>query len=146
MEILKKGFTINYDIQEMGLIKVGGSGELDNGFKYSASVKIRVSNLFQEEDEELGLVDKEELLEFKIVCDSNVQAGEINKLFRNLKQHGVIVHFDGGLPKKYANSEYSQVTVLNSATDLMKKYHDLMKIEKEIEKDLNKDTKTSPKP
>jgi len=127
MEILKKGFTINYDVQEMGLIKVGGSGELENGFKYPASVKVRCSNLFQEEDEELGLVDKEDLIEFKIVCESNIQAGEINKLFRTLKTNGVIVSFDGGLPKKYANSEYSQVTVLSSAIDLMKKYHDLMK-------------------
>lgn len=127
MEILKKGFTINYDIQEMGLIKVGGSGEMDNGFKYPASVKIRCSNLFQEEDEELGLIDKEDLIEFKIICDSNAQAGEINKLFRSLKANGVIVQFDGSIPKKYQNSEYSQVTVLSSSTQLMQKYHDLMK-------------------
>ena len=135
MEILKKGFTINYDVQEMGLIKVGGSGEMDNGFKYSASVKIRASNLFQELDEELGLVDKEELIEFKIVCDSNAEASEINKLFRALKQNGVVVQFDGGLPRKYQNSEYAQVNVLQNATTLIKKYHDLMKIEnKELKK------------
>lgn len=145
MEILKKGFTINYDVQQMELIKVGGSGQLENGFKYSATVKIRVSNLFQDEDEELGLVDKEELIEFKIICDSNVQAGEMNKLFRNLKANGVVVHFDGGLPKKYPNSEYAQVTVLNTATSLMQKYHDLMKIENETEKNINKDIKTPPK-
>lgn len=127
MEILRKGFTINYDVQEMGLIKVGGSGELESGFKYPASVKIRCSNLFQDEDEELGLVDKEDLIEFKIVCESNVQAGEINTLFRNLKANGVIVTFDGSLPKKYSNSEYSQVTVLQTATQLMQKYHSVMK-------------------
>jgi len=141
MEILKKGFTINYDVQEMGLIKVGGSGELENGFKYPASVKVRCSNLFQEEDEELGLVDKEDLIEFKIVCESNVQAGEINKLFRTLKTNGVIVSFDGGLPKKYANSEYSQVTVLSSAIDLMKKYHDLMKPKNETNLEIKKENK-----
>ena len=119
----------------MGLIKVGGSGEMDNGFKYSASVKIRASNLFQELDEELGLVDKEELIEFKIVCDSNAEASEINKLFRALKQNGVVVQFDGGLPRKYQNSEYAQVNVLQNATTLIKKYHDLMKIEnKELKK------------
>jgi predicted transcriptional regulator len=129
MEITKKGFTINYDIQEMGLIKPGGSGTMENGFNYPASVKIKSSNIIQDEDEELGLVDKEELIEFKIVCESNVQANEINKMFRTLKQNGVVVHFDGSLPKKYQNSEYLQVTVLNTAQQLMEKYHKDMKQE-----------------
>lgn len=129
MEILKKGFTVNYDVQEMGLIKPGGSGVMENGRPYTASVKIKTSNIIQDEDEELGLVDKEELIEFKVVCESNAEATEMNKLFRTLKENGVVVHFDGALPKKYQNSEYLQVTVLNTATSLMQKYHDLMKIE-----------------
>ena len=67
-------------------------------------------------------------------------------MFRILKANGVVVSFDGALPKYSDKSEYLQVTVLSSGTDLMKKYHDLMNVNKEIEKDLNKDTKTSPKP
>jgi hypothetical protein len=146
MEILKRGFIVKYDVLEMGLIKPGGSGVIEStGYAYKASLKIKTSNIIQEENEELGLVDKEELIEFKIPCESNVEATELNKMFRILKANGVVVSFDGALPKYSDKSEYLQVTVLSSGTDLMKKYHDLMNVNKEIEKDLNKDTKTQSK-
>ncbi len=142
MTILKRGFTVNYDLQEMGLIKPGGHGVIEStGYVYKASLKIKTSNIIQEENEELGLVDKEELIEFKIPCETNVEATELNKMFRVLKANGVVVSFDGSLPKYSDKSEYLQVTVLSSATDLMKKYHDLMK----VENTLNKDIKSTPK-
>ena len=80
MTILKRGFTVNYDLQEMGLIKPGGHGVIEStGYAYKASLKIKTSNIIQEENEELGLVDKEELIEFKIPCESNVEATELIK-------------------------------------------------------------------
>lgn len=146
MEILKRGFIVKYDVLEMGLIKPGGQGVIEStGYAYKASLKIKTSNIIQEENEELGLVDKEELIEFKIPCESNVEATELNKMFRVLKANGVVVSFDGALPKYSDKSEYLQVTVLSSGTDLMKKYHDLMNVNKEKEIDLNKDTKTPAK-
>lgn len=122
MEIVEKGFVVNYEIQKMGLIKVGGSGEYQ-GRAYSASLKIRCSNLTRENDNELGEIDKEELVEFKIPCDSNTEAGELNKLFRSLKLSGVIINFNGVLPMKNDNSEFLKVTVLDSPKNLMQKYH-----------------------
>ena len=127
MEFIKKGFTLNYELAEMSTVTPGGAGTMDNGQPYPASLKIRTSNIIQDEDEELGLVDREELLLFKIPCESNVQAAELNKLFRALKNNGLVVNLDAGLPRKYQNSDYLQVTVINSPIDLMKKYHDVMK-------------------
>lgn len=146
MEFLKKGFTVNYDVLELGLIKPGGHGEY-NGNPYKASLKIKTQNVIQKEHEEMGLVDTEELLEFVIRCETNLESSELGKMFRVLKQNGVVVHLNGSLPKYSDNSEYLKVDVVDSPTDLMKKYHDLMNVnkEKEIEKDLNKDTKTPPK-
>jgi len=126
MEILKQGFTLNYDIQEMGLIKAGGKGDY-NGTPYPAKLIIKTSNIIQIENEELGLQDNEELLEFRIICESNVQASELGKMFRQLKNNGVVVHLDGGLPKYQNDSEYLRVIVTNTPEQLMKKYHDSLK-------------------
>jgi hypothetical protein len=126
MEYVKRGFLVNYDVLELGLIKPGGHGEY-NGTPYKASLKIKVQNIIQKEHEEMGLIDSEELLEFVIRCDTNIESTELGKMFRILKENGVVVHFNGSLPKYSENSEYLKVDVVDSPTDLMKKYHDLMK-------------------
>lgn len=126
MQILKEGFTVKYDVLELGLIKPGGKGDY-NGNPYKASLKIKTSNIIQDENEEMGLVDKEELVEFIIRCDENKTASELGKMFRELKSNGVVVEFKGSLPKYSDNSEYLKVTVFDTPENLMKKYHDLMK-------------------
>lgn len=128
MEFLKRGFSLKYDVLEMGVIKPGGHGVIEaTGYAYKASLKIKTQNIIQVEHEELGLIDKEELLEFRIPCESNAEAIELNKMFRILKENGVVVSFDGGLPKFSDKSEYLSVTVQSTGTDLIKKYHDAMK-------------------
>ena len=122
MEIIEKGFVVNYEVQKMGLIKAGGAGNYE-GNTYSASIKIRSSNLIRDIKEEFGEVDKEELVEFRIPCESNAQVAELNKMFRILKDNGVVIHFDGNLPNKNENSEFLKVTVLNTPQQLMEKYH-----------------------
>lgn len=125
MEIIEKGFVVKYEVFQVGFIKPGGAGEF-SGRPYSASLKFRASNLFRDENEEFGLVDKEELVEFRIPCESNIQVSELNKLFRNLKDNGVVINLDGNLPNKNENSEFLKVTVLNTPQQLMEKYHSLM--------------------
>lgn len=127
MEYIKQGFKLNYSLNEMSVIKPGGSGVIEStGYAYSASLKIKSQNIVQIQDPELGELDKEELLEFKIPCDTNVQAAELNKLFRALKQNGVVVQLDGSLPKFREKSEYMEVIVHHTPQLLMQKYHDLM--------------------
>jgi hypothetical protein len=123
--LIEKGFDVAYEVQKIGLIKVGGNGKMDNGFEYPASVKVRTQNLLREHDEDLGEVDKEELLEFKIPCDSNTQAGELNRVLRDIKHNGIVIPFNGGLPKKYQNTEYSTVTVTDNAKDILEKFRNM---------------------
>lgn len=126
MEVIEKGFVVKYGVFQIGFIKPGGAGVYE-GNPYSASLKFRASNLFRDENVELGTVDKEELVEFRIPCESNAQAAELNKLFRNLKDNGVVINLDGNLPNKNENSEFLKVTVLNTPQQLMEKYHSAMK-------------------
>jgi len=39
MSLIKKGFDVSYEVQEIGLIKVSGSGKMDNGFEYRLDFK-----------------------------------------------------------------------------------------------------------
>ena len=126
MEVIEKGFVVKYEVFQVGFIKPGGAGEFA-GRPYTQSLKFRASNLFRDEHEEFGLTDKEELVEFRIPCESNVQVAELNKLFRNLKDNGVVINLDGNLPNKNENSEFLKVTVLNTPQQLMEKYHSVMK-------------------
>ena len=127
MEIIKQGFKLNYSLNEMSVIKPGGNGVIEStGFEYKASLKIKTQNIVQIQDEELGELDKEELLEFKIPCDTNAEAADLNKLFRALKLSGVVVQLDGSLPKFREKSEYMEVIVHHTPQQLMLKYHDVM--------------------
>ncbi|MFW2605639.1 hypothetical protein [Aliarcobacter butzleri] len=122
MEIIKKGFTLKYEILDINMIKVTKAGKNSN-FEWNDSITIRTSNIFQEEDEELGFVDKEEIIEFKIPCENLTQISELNLLFRSLKKAGVVIQVDGFLPRKIENNPILQVMVTDTPLELMQKYH-----------------------
>lgn len=134
MEIIKKGFALKYEILDINMIKVTKAGKNSN-FEWNDSLTIRTSNVFQVEDEELGFVDKEEIVEFKFPCESLTQISELNLLFRSLKKAGIVIQVEGFLPRKIENNPILQVTVIDTPLELMQKYN----------KDLTKkpDTKVS---
>lgn len=134
MEIIKKGFALKYEILDINMIKVTKAGKNSN-FEWNDSLTIRTSNVFQVEDEELGFVDKEEIVEFKFPCESLTQISELNLLFRSLKKAGIVIQVEGFLPRKIENNPILQVTVIDTPLELIQKYN----------KDLTKkpDTKVS---
>ncbi|MGJ0312528.1 hypothetical protein [Aliarcobacter cryaerophilus] len=134
MEIIKKGFTLKYEILDINMIKVTKAGKNSN-FEWNDSLTIRTSNVFQVEDEELGFVDKEEIVEFKFPCESLTQISELNLLFRSLKKAGIVIQVEGFLPRRIENNPILQVTVIDTPLELIQKYN----------KDLTKkpDTKVS---
>lgn len=134
MEIIKKGFALKYEILDINMIKVTKADKNSN-FEWNDSLTIRTSNVFQVEDEELGFVDKEEIVEFKFPCESLTQISELNLLFRSLKKAGIVIQVEGFLPRKIENNPILQVTVIDTPLELMQKYN----------KDLTKkpDTKVS---
>ncbi len=129
MEFVKKGFGVNYELLVAESFKPGGNGVMDNGRSYPASLKFKSINVIESEDQELGLIDKEELIEFKIPCSSNSEAGELNKLFRLLKSNGIPIQINGSLPRKYDNSSFLNVDVYNTPQDLFLKYGKLLQKE-----------------
>ncbi|AYJ78185.1 hypothetical protein [Aliarcobacter cryaerophilus] len=134
MEIIKKGFSLKYEILDINMIKVTKAGKNSN-FEWNDSLTIRTSNVFQVEDDELGFVDKEEIVEFKFPCESLTQISELNLLFRSLKKAGIVIQVEGFLPRRIENNPILQVTVIDTPLELMQKYN----------KDLTKkpDTKVS---
>lgn len=116
------------------MIKVTKAGKNSN-FEWNDSLTIRTSNVFQVEDDELGFVDKEEIVEFKFPCESLTQISELNLLFRSLKKAGIVIQVEGFLPRRIENNPILQVTVIDTPLELMQKYN----------KDLTKkpDTKVS---
>lgn len=134
MVIIKKGFALKYEILDINMIKVTKAGKNSN-FEWNDSLTIRTSNVFQVEDEELGFVDKEEIVEFKFPCESLTQISELNLLFRSLKKAGIVIQVEGFLPRRIENNPILQVTVIDTPLELIQKYN----------KDLTKkpDTKVS---
>ncbi len=134
MEIIKKGFALKYEILDINMIKVTKAGKNSN-FEWNDSLTIRTSNVFQVEDDELGFVDKEEIVEFKFPCESLTQISELNLLFRSLKKAGIVIQVEGFLPRRIENNPILQVTVIDTPLELIQKYN----------KDLTKkpDTKVS---
>lgn len=121
MEIIKKGFTLKYEILDINMIKVTKAGKNSN-FEWNDSLTIRTSNVFQVEDEELGFVDKEEIIEFKFPCESLTQISELNLLFRSLKKAGIVIQVEGFLPRRIENNPILQVTVTDTPLELIQKY------------------------
>src|SRR5574344_2781931 len=122
MEIIKKGFTLKYEILDINMIKVTKAGKNSN-FEWNDSLTIRTSNVFQVEDEELGFVDKEEIIEFKFPCESLTQISELNLLFRSLKKAGIVIQVEGFLPRRIENNPILQVTVTDTPLELIQKYN-----------------------
>jgi len=124
MKITKQGFKVSYQLLEMEYIKPGGVFKADNGTTYPASVKLRSSILSEVEDEILGIKDDEVTLEYKILCDSDIEAGNVNRLLRQLKENGVVVTLTGAIPKpKSEFNPYPSVIVVETGKDILSKYH-----------------------
>lgn len=124
--LVKKGFSVTYELIDFSSIKVTKKGSNDK-ISWGESLTCRASNVVEVEDEDVGLVDKEEILEFKFPCSNLTEVAELNILLRNLKNNGVYLTVNGFLPKKYENNPILQVTVLDTPQDLFTKYHSAMK-------------------
>ncbi len=115
-QLLEVGFKTEYAVDVMRSIKPSQSGDYQ-GRKYGASVKIKSVNVVQEEDETLGLIEKETIVEFKIPCDDN-QLRKFNNFLRALqKEHKPLV-LSGSLPRDAGKDSYT-VTSYENADEIM---------------------------
>ena len=115
---------MNYTIENIRSIKPGKSGEYE-GTKYSASVKFKTINIEEVEDEELGLVDKEVILEMKVPCEDK-DLKVLNNMFRNLQREKIKFSLSATLPRQSGKDLYNSTSYENGV-ELMARLKTLIK-------------------
>lgn len=127
--VITQGFRFKgYEILSPTRIKPGGAGQMDNGHPYSASVKFLGRNLEERMNNDVGLQEIEETIEFIIPCDSNDEAALVSEALRKLRVLGTPFNFNGGPSKKYQNSEFPFVKSYDHGAAFLKAVESIMKI------------------
>jgi hypothetical protein len=132
MSVISQGFRISFEILQPTRIKPGGAGQMDNGQAYSASIKFLSRNIEERMNDEVGLQEVEETLEFIIPCASNTEASLVGEAIRKLRDLKSPFYIFGGLPKKYQNSEFPFVKSTDNGTEFLKKVESITKIKAEV--------------
>lgn len=125
MEKTRSGFNLNYELVEYTSIGATKKGSNDQ-FEWGHALKFRSANVYTIIDEELGELDKEELIEFKIPCENLTEVAELNKLLRTLQKNGVVLNLNGYLPRKIDGNPILTVQITDKPIELFKKYHSAM--------------------
>jgi hypothetical protein len=134
MSVISQGFTPHYEITKVGSIKPGAAGKMDNGQAYSASIKFLSRNIEERMNEEVGLQEVEETLEFIIPCASNTEAALVGEAVRKLRDLKSPFYIFGGLPKKYDRNQYAFVRSYDNGSEFLKKVESITKIKTEAPK------------
>lgn len=123
-QVISQGFRTMYEILEIGTIKPGGSGKMNNGNDYSASVKFRSRNVVERMDKRVGLQEVETSIEFKIPCESEDQAALVSEAIRKLRNAKSPFYISGDLPITHQDGQKRDVALVTSfdhGTDFLKK-------------------------
>lgn len=123
-QVISQGFRTMYEILEVGTIKPGGSGTMNNSVAYSASVKFRSRNVVERMDKRVGLQEVETSIEFKIPCDSEDQAALVSEAIRKLRNAKSPFYISGDLPITHQDGQKKDVALVTSfdhGADFLKK-------------------------
>jgi hypothetical protein len=132
MSVISQGFKFRgYEILKPTRIKPGGAGQMEGGQPYSASVKFLGRNVEERMNKDVGLQEIEETIEFIIPCDSNDEAALVSEALRKIRDLGSVFIFNGGIPKKYSNSDFPFVKSLDNGTLFLKNVESITKIKAE---------------
>lgn len=103
MKVISEGFSLSLDVRKIESIKPSSAGVM-NGKAYQASANFRTTSVYEDEDPEMGLVEKEEVLDIKLRCETNEQAKEVCELLRKLRSMKQHVLLNGTLPRAGSKS------------------------------------------
>ena len=109
--VIEKGYEVNYTIENIRSVKPQRGGEVE-GNKYGASLKFKSINIEEVEDDDLGLVDKEVILEFKIPCEEK-DLKVVNNVFRELQKSKMKFNINGSLPRQSGKDTYTATSYEN---------------------------------
>jgi len=113
---IETGFVPTYEVKNIRSIKAVTSGEYQ-GNKYDASVQFKSVNLEQVEDPDMGLIEKETIVIFKVPCeDRNIK--KFNLYLRSLQKNKKSLIIYGSLPRDAGKDTY-QVISYQTAEEIM---------------------------
>ncbi|MGW8169478.1 MAG: hypothetical protein ACWGHH_05695 [Sulfurovaceae bacterium] len=120
MAILEKGFEMKYSVYSIRSVKVVEGGNFqgkDGTVKYGSSLKLRTLNIEQFEDDSLGLIDKEIIVEFNVPAPDTTPADlkKFNIWARSLDLKNKPLLISGALPKSTGKDTYEVKSFLNVA-------------------------------
>lgn len=125
-QVISQGFRTMYEILEVGTIKPGKSGTLENGSHYKANVKFRSKNIITREDPQVGIQEVESSLEFRILCADEAESIAVSEVIRKARTAKIPFYVSGDLPKKYQNQEVPSLDSFDDGTEFIKKLEALL--------------------
>jgi len=120
-QLIKQGFSLSYEVLNVGTIKPGASGEYE-GTKYLSSVKFRSSNISETEDKEVGLREIEQIIEFSIPCETETVAANVAEAVRKARTNGIVIKIDGSMPSKSQGADIYKVKSIKTGTEFLKTF------------------------
>jgi len=85
-------------------------------------------------NDDVGLQEIEETLEFIIPCASNTEASLVGEAVRKLRDLKSPFYIFGGLPKKYDKNQYPFVRSSDNGAEFLKKVESITKVKQEAPK------------
>lgn len=116
MSQIESGFLTSYQVKHIRSIKGVNSGEFQ-GNAYKASVQLKTVNVDQVDDEEMGLVERENILVIKVPCEDS-QIKEFNLWLREQQKQNKVITVYGSLPRDIGKDTFS-ITSQLSASEMM---------------------------
>jgi len=120
MQVISEGFTMKIEVNKIESIKPSQGGTF-NGNSYGPSANFRTTTSYQDEDQELGVIEKEEILDIKVRCTTTQEAVAICELLRKHRSEGSPVYVNGTIPRPGAKSTdpYTMVST-DAPSDFLK--------------------------
>lgn len=112
MNMIKQGFVIKNEVLSIGYIKPGGSGVLENGKSYKASVKFNAVNI-SEELFEGTIREVSQEIEYKVSCDSNEESATVTDFLRNARTKNIPIYINSSIPRLPSKGSTVFVAVSN---------------------------------
>ena len=100
--IIQKQFSLNYEVTG-GFCRITKAGTIANqNVSYGNSVRVVTTNIIEGDiDPDTGAAStRQEILNFKIVCQTPQEAGQIANTLNPLLAKGEPIYFNGGLPTR----------------------------------------------
>lgn len=124
MALIQKQFSLNYEVIG-GFCRITKAGTaVFNGqsINYGNSVRVVTTNIIEGDiDPETGVAStRQEILNFKILCQTPQEAGQIVNTLNPLLAKGETIYFSGGLPSRKQDGSIEVVVEMPKLTKASK--------------------------